>query len=173
MKFTFVTEYTQTAVTAMAKALRKTVRSKRNRRSRLFGIIVVIFALFLLLPTGDEKFVSDFRTLITLAAVAVLVFTLIFEDRINGYIAIKRMLPGLKSSTVTFSQDSYFSQTELGSSQFSYDNIVALAENNDYFVFIFSNSHAQVYDKKSQSGGTAEDFRSFIQTVTEKEIISF
>ena len=45
-----------------------------------------------------------------------------------------------------------------------------LAEADDYFVFIFSQSHAQVYDKKSISGGTIEEFREFIKGVTGKEI---
>lgn len=173
MNFTFVTEYNFTAVTAMAKALRKTVRRKRNKRSHIFGILVIILAILLMLPIGEKKFVLDFKTVITLITVLILVFTLIFEDRINGYIAIKRMLPGLVSSTVTFSPESYFSQTEIGSSQFSYSNIIALAENKDYFVFVFSANHAQVYDKKKLTCGTVEQFRSFIQEVTGKEIIPF
>jgi len=46
--------------------------------------------------------VLDFRTIITWSVVAILFFTLIFEDRINGYVARKRMLPGLEKATVTF-----------------------------------------------------------------------
>jgi len=42
----------------------------------------------------------------------------------------------------------------------------------DYFVFIFSQSHAQVYNKKSIEGGTIEEFREFMKEVTGKEIES-
>lgn len=102
---------------------------------------------------------------------AILLLTLLFEDRMNGYIARKRMLPGLDKATVTFRADGYHSETELGSSEFKYSTIMLLVETKDYFVFVFSQSHAQIYDKRSITGGTIEQFRAFIQEVTQKEII--
>ena len=45
-----------------------------------------------------------------------------------------------------------------------------LAETEKYFVFVFSQSHAQVYDKTSISGGTIDDFREFIKSVTGLEM---
>ena len=170
MEFTFETQYNAKTMAVMAKALRKTIRKKHSRRSHIFGVIVVIFAILLTLPLGDKEFVLDFRTIITWLVSAVLIFVLLFEDKINGYIARKRMLPGLYKSFVTFSADSYYSETEIGNSEFKYNNIISLAETADYFVFIFSQSHAQVYDKKSISGGTIEEFREFIKGVTGKEI---
>lgn len=170
MEFKFETAYNQEAVTIMAKALRKTVRKKHSRRSHIFGIIVVIFAVLLTLPLGDKEFVLNFKTIITWLVSAILLFVLLFEDKINGYVARKRMLPGLNKSFVTFKADSYYSETEVGNSEFKYNNIISLAETKDYFVFIFSQSHAQVYDKKSISGGTLEEFREFIKGVTGKEI---
>jgi len=47
-----------------------------------------------------------------------------------------------------------------------------LVEIADYFVFVFSQSHAQIYDKNNLSGGTADEFRKFISEVTNKEIIT-
>lgn len=172
MEFKFETAYNQEAITVMAKALRKTVRQKRSRRSHIFGVIVVIFALLLTLPLGDRAFVLDFNTIITWIAAAIILFVLLFEDKINGYVAKKRMLPGLDKATVTFYEDCYCSETEIGKSEFKYNNIILLAETADYFVFVFSQSHAQIYDKKSIEGGTIEEFREFIKTVTEKEIYS-
>ena len=173
MNFSFVTEYNRDAVATMAKALRKTVRRKKSRRSHIIGVAVIMLALFLALPFGNESNPFEFKDAFTLAVAAILAFTLIFEDRINGDIAMKRMLPGLKSSKVVFKADSYISETEVGTSEFKYDNIVMLAENQNYFVFIFSASHAQVYDKNSLSGGTARQFRQFISEKTGKEIIPF
>ncbi len=170
MEFKCETAYNQEAITIMAKALRKTARKTRSRRSHIFGIIVVMFALLLTLPLGDKEFVLDFRTIITWLVAAILLFTLIFEDKINGYVARKRMLPGLEKATVTFHADGYHSETEIGSSDFMYSTIMLLAETADYFVFIFSQSHAQVYLKNSITGGTIEEFREFLTNVTGKEI---
>ena len=40
-----------------------------------------------------------------------------------------------------------------------------------YFVFIYSANHAQVYDKSNISGGTAEEFCTFIEEKTGKNVI--
>lgn len=170
MEFTFETAYNQEAITMMAKAIRKTVRKKRSRRSHILGVVVMLFALLLTLPLGNENFVLDAKKIVTWLIVAVLLFTLIFEDRINGYIARKRMLPGLSKATVTFHEEGYRSETEIGSSEFKYSTIKELAETADYFVFVFSQSHAQVYNKKSMTGGTMEEFRAFVEGVTGKSI---
>lgn len=170
MEFKFETAYNQEAITTMVKALRKTVRKKRSRRSHILGIIVIIFALLLTFPFGNEAFVLDFRTIVIWLVMAVLIFTLIFEDRINGYVARKRMLPGLAKAIVTFREEGYHSETEIGSSDFKYDTIQLLVETSDYLVFVFSQNHAQVYDKKSLTGGTMEEFREFIKAATGKEI---
>ena len=76
----------------------------------------------------------------------------------------------MEKAYVTFKEDSYYSETEIGSSEFKYSAIMSLAETENYFVFIFSQSHAQVYNKKSIEGGTIEEFREFIKEVTGKEI---
>ena len=133
-------------------------------------MIVIILAFLLTLPLGDKEFVINFRTIITWIIAAILLFTLIFEDKINGYVARKRMLPGLEKATVTFHADGYHSEAELGSSEFKYNTIILLAETDNFFVFVFSQSHAQVYNKNSITGGTIEEFREFLKNVTGKEI---
>lgn len=170
MEFKFETAYDQKAVTIMAKVLRKTARKKRSRRSRIFGVIVVLLAVLLALPLGDEATVVDFKTVVTWGVVAALILVLVFEDRLNGYIARKRMLPGLDHATATFKMEYYASETPLGSSQFLYENITSLAETDDYFVFLFGKNHAQIYDKRTISGGSVEEFRKFISDITGKEI---
>jgi len=170
MEFKCETAYNQEAVTAMAKAIRKTARKKKSRRSHIFGVIIIIFAILLTLPLGEKEFILNFRTVFTWFVAAVLFFTLIFEDQINGYVARKRMLPGLEKASVIFTEDGYRSETEIGSSEFKYSTVMLLAETADYLVFVFSQSHAQVYDKNSITGGTMEEFREFLKKVTGKEI---
>ena len=166
MDFTVQTVYDQKAMTVMARALRKTLRRKHSRRSHIFGWIVVALGLLLSLPLGNEKFSITVSSVITWLTVILVTVVLFKEDSINGYFARKRALPQLMSSTVVFTAEGYHSSTEVGSSDFRYDNIIALAEAGDYFVFLFSKSHAQVYDKNNLSGGTPDEFKSFVSDIT-------
>lgn len=167
MAFRFETVYHPEAFTVMAKALRKTVRKKRSRLSHIFGILMMISALLL---TFTPEFAFDFTTVITWLVVAAVLVILILEDHINGYLARKQMMPGLEKAVVTFKPEGYHSETEIGSSDFHYDKIRLLVETADYLVFVLSQNHAQVYHKKSITGGTMEEFRAFITNVTGKEI---
>ena len=175
MKFTFETEYNQKALAVMAKCIRKTARAKHSKRSHIFGWIVIALALMLSFTSGDDGFVITFKTVITWVAAAVMLIVLLFEDKINGYFARKRMLKGTEKSVATFgaeNPDMFISQTEVGKTEFNYDKIAMIAETDRYFVFVFSASHAQVYDKNSLSDGTVNEFRDFIAERTWKTVIS-
>ena len=172
MEFVFETEYGREAFTAMARGLRKTVRKKQSKRSHIFCSIVMILALLFTIPLGDKTFTLDFKTVVNLLLVLVLLLVLIFEDRFNGYTARKRMLKGTEKAKTVFRDDDYESETEMGKTEWSYGKIKALAETEDYLVFVFSENHAQVYDKSGLTGGTIEEFKAFIQNKTKKEIIS-
>ena len=172
MEFTFETVYNQKAVTAMARTLRKTLRKKRSRRSHIFGWIILVIAVLLTLPLGDKEFAINFKTIITWIAALAILLALLFEDRMNGYVARKRMLAGMDRATTAFNDESYITTTSIGKTEFPYDrNIDLLAETKDYFVFVFDKSHAQVYDKHALAGGTLEEFRKFISEKTGKEIV--
>lgn len=167
MEFTFETEYNATTMASMAKALRKTMRKKHNRRSHVFGWIAAILGLLLTISKG---FALDFRTIITLTAVLVIVLAIFFEDKLNGYIAKKQLLPGTEKVTTVFSPDGFISTTDIGKSEWKYDKIQLLVETTNTFVFIFSASHAQIYDKKHLQGGAVDDFRCFIEEATKKQV---
>lgn len=171
MEFTIENVYDQKAVTAMAKALRKTIRKKRNRCVRIFGWIVVALAVLLSIPMGGEKFVLSFRTVITWIAGIMVLISLLFEDRINGYVARKRMLKGTERGSVVFREEGYNSSSEIGKSEWFYDKISLIIEIGDYFVFAFDQSHAQVFLKAAISGGTVDEFREFICRKTGKEVL--
>jgi len=162
MEFIFETTYSQKALTTMAKGVRKTARKKRIKRSHIFGWIVIALALLLTLADIKDGIQFTANIIITLFAALVIFIVLIFEDKINGYIAGKRMLPGTEKSKAIFTEEGFFSETEVGKTEWNYDRILVLAETKDYFIFVFSASHAQVYDKNNLSGGTAQEFRQFI-----------
>ena len=174
MQYTFQTDYNQKSLSVMAKCIRKTARAKKSKRSHIFGWIVSVLALLLSFFSGDEGFTITFKTVITWIAAVVMLIVLLFEDQINGYFARKRMLKGTEKATSTFdteNPDVFTSETEVGKSEFSYDKIAMIAETERYFVFVFSTSHAQVYDKNSLSGGTVNEFRGFITQRTEKTVV--
>ncbi len=168
MEFVFETTYNQKALTAMAKGVRKTARKKRTKRSHLFGWIVIALAILLTLAGIKDGFEITANRIITWLAALVILIVLLFEDKINGYVAGKRMLPGTEKSRVMFTEEGFYSETQAGKSEWNYDRILILAETKDYFIFVFSSSHAQVYDKNNLSGGTAQEFRKFICEKTGK-----
>jgi hypothetical protein len=107
---------------------------------------------------------------VTLAAVLAIFAALLFEDRLNGYLAVKRMLPEMGKATAVFSEGGFVSETAIGKTEWTYDTIAAIAETADFFVFIYGSNHAQLYDKGSLRGGTAEEFRRFLEGAAGKEI---
>ena len=136
------------------------------------GIEIEHVAVLLTLPLGDKEFAINFKTIITWIAALAILLALLFEDRMNGYVARKRMLAGMDRATTAFNDESYITTTSIGKTEFPYDrNIDLLAETKDYFVFVFDKSHAQVYDKHALAGGTLEEFRKFISEKTGKEIV--
>jgi len=170
MEFSVDTVYDLKTFTALARAIRKTVRKKRSRRSHILGWSVLAMGLALSLIPGETGFSVDFGKVLTLLAMLVMLAVLIFEDRMNGLIAKKRMLAGLNRSVCTFREDGYSSETSVGTSLWQYDKIVRIAELPDYFVFLFDANHGQIYDKNTLTGGTSEDFAHFISEKTGKPI---
>ena len=172
MEFMFDTAYDQKALTAMARTLRKTLRKKRSCRSHIFGGAVVIAGLLLSLPWESGAFSPEPKTILTWLVILLMIAVFIWEDRINGYFAGRKILPGTGRASSVFQADSYHSTTEIGETAFRYESIKLIAETPDYFVFVFSKSHAQIYDKRSISGGTTEDFRKFIEERTGMHMVS-
>lgn len=170
MEFVFETSYDQKGLTAMARGLRKTLRKKKSRRSHVFGWVVVILGLLLSFNGGDAGFAITFKTVVTWLVVAVMIAALLFEDQMNGFFAGKRILAGSELAVTTFREDGYRSETGAGCTDWSYETVQAIAETGNYFVFLLSKNHAQIYDKTRMTGGTAEEFRAFITEKSGKTV---
>jgi len=170
MEFIFDTVYDQKAVTAMAHGLRKTIRKRRSRRSHVFGWLVIALILLLTLPLDGGPLVIEGRTIITWAAGLLIFVTLLFEDKINAWVARRRMLAGTDRAVSVFGEEGYSSESAMGRTEWRYENIGQIAEDENYFIFVFDKSHAQVYAKQGMTGGTTADFRSFIAQKSGKEV---
>lgn len=169
MEFVFETPYDQKTLTIMARALRKTVRRKKSIRNRILGVIVLAVLGFLIwLTSGTDKLY--FNQVLNVALFLGLAAVLLFEDRINGYLVAKRTMTGVKRSRLTFQQEQFLAKTNLGTVELEYRNLEAIAETGTHLVFLFRNGHARICDKRTITGGTLEEFRTFIEARTSLQI---
>jgi len=168
--FEFNTDYNLKSLTVMAKALRKTVRKKHSRRSHAFGWIMVFFLLIYFITMDKTTLLFSFRTIVNFVVFIILLFTLVFEDKINGFFAGLRMIKGTEKANAVFYEDYLVSATEIGKTEFYYKNIKFIAENKDYFVFLLDKNHAQIYDKNSLKSNNVDEFRNFIKEKTKSDI---
>ena len=169
MEFAFETVYDRRALTAMAKAVRKTTRKKHSKRSHLISWALVLLAIIIVFAAVKLKQFS-FNTLITALAGIVVAAVLIFEDRLNAFFAAKRMIKGLETAKVEFHNESFISRTELGTTEFNYSIIKAIAKTGDYIIFMLDKNHAQAYDLTSIINGTPKEFCKFIENKTNIKI---
>ena len=126
----------------------------------------MVLALLLSFLPGEDGFSVTFKTVFTWLVVLVMVLSLLFEDSINGYFARKRALPGTEQTKTIFKPDGYRSVNAAGETLWSYGNVKTVAETGDYLVFVLNQNHAQVYDKRTISGGTEAEFREFLMKMT-------
>ena len=171
MEYIFETKYDLKVLTMMARIVRKTVRKKHSRRSHVFGWLAVVFGILMLVPLNGEAVTIDFKKVLTVMAIFVIVCVLLFEDLLNGYLAKKRMLPGTDAAVTRFKDNEFLTELKMGVTDWKYEYIDLLVETKEYFVFVFGNCHAQLYDKKSLVGGTVDEFRNFITEKTGKQIL--
>ena len=161
MPYTFETNYDFKALTAMARALRKTVRRKKSRRVRIVGGIAIAVGLLLVVP-WYEGYEFGLSTVVTILAVAVILFVMLFEDQINGYLAGKRMIKGTEKNRGAFDEVGFTTENAVGQTRWNYASIRKAVRAGDYFIFLFDKNHAQVYDIRSLKGGSPEDFAALI-----------
>ena len=67
-----------------------------------------------------------------------------------------------------FGEDSYTVVTVATTSTFRYELIDALAESQDYIIFLMKKRYAQPLDKRTLTGGTVEEFKRFLEEKTGK-----
>lgn len=162
MEFTFEMDYNLKAMTAMAKAMRKGLQEEQNRKSSIIGWFFVVLAVVILLSA------EHFGWTQILASVLIVCFAgyLICQDQINGFLAQKKLPVKMRKGIWLFREDGYFSDTEAGESDYSYENIFAIAESEGYIFLVFHNGTAQILDTNTIQGGTMDEFRRLLRRKT-------
>lgn len=159
MKFTCHTTYNQKALTAMARAIRKTVRAKKSRIARIYAwVIIVLLAASLWLYWGVV-----WKTVANGATLAALLLVNWKEDALNGYFARRKALPGTDAADTTFYPDCFLVKTAAAESKWQYDRILALAESHSYLLLVMGKNHAMALDKTALEGGSVSELCDFLE----------
>ena len=159
MEFTCHTTYDQKALTAMARAVRKTVRAKLSRMVRIWAwVIIGLLAVSLWLSWGNI-----WQTVADCVVIAALLLINWKEDAINGYFAKRKALPGTDAADTTFYPDYYLVKTAAAESKWQYDKILALAETGSYLVLVMGKNHALAMEKSTLEGGSLPEFCRFLE----------
>ena len=91
---------------------------------------------------------------------------LIWQDKVNGYLAMKRLPENLRSGKWLFREDGYFSDTEAGESDYSYESIFMMVESQGYMILVFHDGKAHIIDMSTIQGGNDGDFRRLLRKKT-------
>lgn len=162
MEFKFETYNDHASLTAVAKAIRKIYRRRSSFVTRLILLIAVIGGTYLSVASAQKGNDIGFNSLICYIMLLLGFVAALWEDGVNGFLAQMRIPASSKDVEATFDDEHYVIETELARTSWQYQSITHLAETKYFFVFIFNQNHAQVFDKEYLEGGTEEEFKDFI-----------
>lgn len=169
MDFSFQTVYDHGALTAIARALRKTYRKKNSVIMRILMVLLLAVGIYSSTPLGGKEFSFTAGNLISYATLLVVFITLIWEDAVNAVFAKRRLPRGEYVVDAVFDDDGFTIGNDENKTYCAYQRVKHLAETKYFYIFIFNEHHAEIFDKDGLSGITEEEFCDFICTKTEKE----
>ena len=163
MEFVNQTVIGKKELTALARGARKSVRRRRGHIIRIVGGMIILLHVFFAwtsLRLGDSRWWVN-------GVLALFLLVVIFgEDQLNGRISAKYVIPDAREVTASFGPDGYVTATASSESHFTYDQIQAVCETSDCFLFYLNRHLGQIYDKNGFTRGTAMAFRDFISRKT-------
>ncbi len=162
MNFTFTTTYNLEALTAMSRALRKTTGKAHSERMRLIGFTSAAGGVVLAILPMNSTFSFIASKVVAAFVIALVVFAFFMEDKLNAKLIAGQMNGQEPTLTAKFDKMHYVTITDGMKTEWRYSDIKQLAESENYFIFLFDENNVQVYDKRTLTGGSEEEFRSFI-----------
>lgn len=169
MEFTFEMNYDRKSMTAMAKAMRVGLQNEQDKKSKLIGWLFVFLTALILISSGKTGWTQILAGIL----VAFFALYLVFSDSINGIVALWKLPSKLRKGIWLFRDDGYFSNTDIGESDYSYENIFAIVESPGYIFLVFYNKQAQILDTSTIKGGTLQEFRKLLRRKTSLTIQNF
>lgn len=167
MELTFEMNYDQKAMAAMARAIRVGLQEEQDKKSRIIGWAFVILGTLILLFSGKIGWMQ------IVAAVLILCFAayLVWQDQVNAFLARKKLPEKMRKGRWLFREDGYFSDTDAGESDYSYEKIFMMVESQGYMILVFHEGKAHIIDMSTVQGGTAADFRRLLRRKTSLTIV--
>lgn len=162
MEFTFEMNYDQKAMTAMARAIRSGLQEEQDKKSRIIGWIFVVLAAVILLSAGKTGWMQISGGCVVAGFAAYL----IWQDQVNGALALWKLPAKMRKGEWLFREDGYYSNTEIGESDYSYENIFIMVESCGYMILVFHEGKAHIIDLSTIQGGTADEFRRLLRRKT-------
>ncbi len=156
--------YDLAGLTVLCRAARKTVQKWKGILRLICWLIFAAGMLLsaVLLAYGGKPKVWWF------AVYAAILLLLLFEDRLNAWIAKRQMVPGTAHSVTKFDEDSYTVRTDATETNWKYENITGLCETERYYILFLGKRHGQMFDKQGFRWGEPDAFRSFLEKKTGK-----
>lgn len=162
MEFTFDLNYDQKAMTVMAKAMRKGLQEEQDKRSKIIGWVFIALTVLILLTSKTFGWMQIAACILIAGFAAYL----IWQDQVNGWLALRKLPEKMRKGRWLFREDGYFSDTEAGESDYSYHNIFLMVESQGYMMLVFHEGTAHVIDMSTIQGGTAAEFRKLLRRQT-------
>lgn len=169
MELTFEMCYDQKAMTAMTKAMRKGLQEEQNKRSMIIGWFFIVLTALIVLFSGKFGWMQIAALVLILGFAAYLVW----QDHVNGYLALKKLPQNMRNGKWLFREDGYFSDTQAGESDYSYESIFLMVESQGYMILVFHDGKAHIIDLSTIQGGTADDFRRLLRKKTSLTIQTY
>ena len=162
MEFTFDLNYDQKAMTVMAKAMRKGLQEEQDKRSKIIGWVFIALTVLILLTSKTFGWMQIAACILIAGFAAYL----IWQDQVNGWLALRKLPEKMRKGRWLFREDGYFSDTEAGESDYSYHNIFLMVESQGYMMLVFHEGTAHIIDMSTIQGGTAAEFRKLLRRQT-------
>ena len=101
MEFTFEMNYDRKAMTAMAHAIRVGLQEEQDKKSKIIGWVFVALTVLILL------FSESFGWMQIAAGIIIAGFAgyLVFQDQVNGYLAMKKLPAKMRTGKWLFRED--------------------------------------------------------------------
>lgn len=169
MDFSFQTIYDHAALTAIARALRKTYRKKNSLITRIFMVLVLAFGIYSSTPLSGRELRITAGSIICYVTLLIILVTLLWEDGMNAMFAKKRLPRKEHIVDAVFDDDGFTIGTGEDKMYCAYQRINHLAETKYFYIFIFGENRAEIFDKDGLAGISEEEFRDFICKKTEMQ----